>query len=267
MVAETIDVVVCTWNSATTLAECLSAIRAHVPVATLWVIDRFSTDETVSICRRFDCSIVQSDCNLGLARRLGIDHVRTEMFAFIDADYIVCDGWFDRMSGYWTDRSGLMTGRHRIVCAVHAYERYRNARRSDAVLVQPKGRGGGTENALVRTAAVKDAIMPANVGGREDWILAEHVKARGYEVSEVPVYSKHYTANPYKQQLWAGGGARRLNRLGLGFKFPLFRSATALVIDGMKWAARGDLAVAWLLVRLATLTLAGYVIDYGYDRA
>ena len=95
MVPEPIDVVVCTWNSESHLAECLRAVRANLPVATLWVIDRFSTDGTLAICEAFGCRVVQEDCNLGLARKLGIDCVTTDVFAFVDSDYVVCDGWFD----------------------------------------------------------------------------------------------------------------------------------------------------------------------------
>ena len=267
MVPEPIDVVVCTWNSESHLAECLRAVRANLPVATLWVIDRFSTDGTLAICEAFGCRVVQEDCNLGLARKLGIDCVTTDVFAFVDSDYVVCDGWFEKMSVYWNATTGMASGGHAIVSDVAEYERYRNANRPTRVEIVPIGRGGGTENTLIRCALVKNMTMPHDIGGREDWVIAEHVKTQGYDVAHFPVESTHYAANPYKQALWAGGGARRLQKLRMGFTFPLLRSVAGLVIESSQWLLRKrDPQVALMLLRVAGCYLIGYVTNNGYRR-
>lgn len=265
-----IDVAIPTWNSALHLRKCIRKIRKNVPVNNIIIVDRFSQDDTLRICENFGCKIIQSGANLGTARRICIDHVKTEIFAFIDSDYILCDGWFDKLVGYFDDDVGAVSGRHRIISPCKHYEHYRSAsmsRNEFAVLEYGVGKGGGTENTLIRTWAVSDVEMPANVSGREDWVIAEHVKAKGLRWLNAPVVSVHHTADPYKQQLWAGGGARRLNASGVGVRWPLVRSVLSLFLQAAYWVIRPrGLPVVWMLLRLNFNLVSGYIRSYDYVR-
>jgi len=64
-----VDVMVCTYNSARYLDACLESIINNIPVNTLWIIDKYSTDRTVEIAKRYGAKIVQT--HLRRIRRCG----------------------------------------------------------------------------------------------------------------------------------------------------------------------------------------------------
>ena len=67
-----IDVVVCTMNSAKTIAGALGRIRSCVPVNRLIVVDGGSTDDIVRIAEGMGCEIYYEKGPLGAARDLGL---------------------------------------------------------------------------------------------------------------------------------------------------------------------------------------------------
>lgn len=94
---ELIDVIMCTWNSNKFyFPKCLLSIKREVGVHHFIVIDRYSSDGTLGVMRSVfpNAKIYQTNANLASARRIGITHVDTRYFAFIDDDIEVSEGWF-----------------------------------------------------------------------------------------------------------------------------------------------------------------------------
>ena len=95
---ETIDVVMCTYNSNTSYFNLvLRRISQQIPVNRFIVVDRMSSDGTVSkVLEVFpEAKILLSKENLGRARKIGIDHVDTPFFVFIDSDVLLLKGWYE----------------------------------------------------------------------------------------------------------------------------------------------------------------------------
>jgi glycosyltransferase involved in cell wall biosynthesis len=84
-----IDVLMITFNSATYLEECLSALRRSVPIHHLIVVDRFSTDGTPEIAKRFGAQVHSEESGGGPARARALELADTELALFVDSDVIL----------------------------------------------------------------------------------------------------------------------------------------------------------------------------------
>ena len=106
-----VDVLVCTYNSGRYLDACLKSIKDNVPVNNLWVIDKYSSDDTVKIARKFNANILQSDVSLAESRKLGFNAVETPLFVNVDSDIVLCENWFTELMKFWTgDKVGCVWG-------------------------------------------------------------------------------------------------------------------------------------------------------------
>jgi glycosyltransferase involved in cell wall biosynthesis len=87
-----VTVVVPTRNAAALLPGCLESVRRQEPGG-LVVVDGRSSDDTVSIARRFGAEVVDDE-GLGLphARQLGARTATTRYVALVDADVVLPDG-------------------------------------------------------------------------------------------------------------------------------------------------------------------------------
>lgn len=84
-----VSVIIPAYNSAKTLAACLSAVFAQrEPVTEVIVVDDASTDETREIARRFPCQLLETSINRGpaAARNRGVAASRGEILLFVDSD-------------------------------------------------------------------------------------------------------------------------------------------------------------------------------------
>jgi glycosyltransferase involved in cell wall biosynthesis len=86
---EAIDVLVCTFNSARHLEECLRAARERLPVNRLIVVDRHSTDGTPEIARRWGAEVHPEEVGLGYSRRRAVELSSTRFVLFLDSDVVV----------------------------------------------------------------------------------------------------------------------------------------------------------------------------------
>ncbi len=84
-----VDVLLVTFNSAAHLEECLTAVRAMVPVHHLIVVDRFSTDGTPTIAERFGARVRSEESGVGEARLRAMELADTELALFVDGDVIL----------------------------------------------------------------------------------------------------------------------------------------------------------------------------------
>jgi glycosyltransferase involved in cell wall biosynthesis len=89
MTAPLVSVIVPTYNSGRTLAECLRAITAQdYRNVEIIVTDSFSKDNTKQIARGFTDKIIDAE-SLALARKRGVELARGKYILFIDSDQIV----------------------------------------------------------------------------------------------------------------------------------------------------------------------------------
>jgi cellulose synthase/poly-beta-1,6-N-acetylglucosamine synthase-like glycosyltransferase len=90
-----VSVVVCCYNAARTLNECLeSLMRLHYPNCEIIVVDDGSTDATHSIAQRYNVHCIRvANGGLSQARNLGIQAARGEIVAFIDSDAYADPDW------------------------------------------------------------------------------------------------------------------------------------------------------------------------------
>jgi glycosyltransferase involved in cell wall biosynthesis len=84
-----LDVLMITFNSATSLEASLAAIRRYLPVHHLILVDRFSTDGTPEIARRFGATVVSEESGVGQARTKALELADTELALFVDSDVIL----------------------------------------------------------------------------------------------------------------------------------------------------------------------------------
>lgn len=91
-----VSVVVCGYNAAATLEECLQSLtRCSYPNLDVIVCDDGSTDETAAIARRFtDFRLLElPHGGLSVARNAGIEASAGDIVAFLDADAICHPEW------------------------------------------------------------------------------------------------------------------------------------------------------------------------------
>jgi glycosyltransferase involved in cell wall biosynthesis len=91
-----VTVVVCSYNGARTLRDCLSSLEdLNYPNYEVVFIDDGSKDNTQEIMKDFPRvrNIVQKNCGLSVARNVGIAAARGEIVAFTDSDCMADRDW------------------------------------------------------------------------------------------------------------------------------------------------------------------------------
>jgi GT2 family glycosyltransferase len=91
-----VSVVVCAYNAADTIGECLAALESlNYPDYEVIVVDDGSTDRTADIARRYrSVRLVNiANCGLAAARNVGLEHATGRIVAYTDADTRVDRDW------------------------------------------------------------------------------------------------------------------------------------------------------------------------------
>ncbi|MCL6002172.1 MAG: glycosyltransferase family A protein [Thermoplasmatales archaeon] len=107
-----VDVIVRTYNSESTLRNCLKSVTELLPANRILVIDHHSKDDTLSIANEYKCEIYSEDEGLGRATSLGIERSTTDMILFVDSDITVKrSDFFDIALEYMKDQNvGAVVG-------------------------------------------------------------------------------------------------------------------------------------------------------------
>lgn len=222
MKLDSVDVVMCTWNSNKPyFARCLESIKREIPVHHFLVVDRYSHDGTIEAVREHFGPVavaVKSQQNLAKARMIGIAHVDTEYFVFVDSDVELSRGWFRRIASYVDDEVGA--------CHDHGYvlhlpimfmwtEWMGLDKRPiiDVTLDNMSRYRGCTHSTILKTSLVKDWKPSSSLSAYEDWMLLKHVVNKGYRWRIVNEYTvKHHTPKSlrecFRKVKWTFAGAR-----------------------------------------------------------
>jgi glycosyltransferase involved in cell wall biosynthesis len=221
--SESIDVVMCTWNSNRFyFRRCLASVKKEVDVHHFIVIDRFSSDGTLEVVRSVfpDAKIFQTAANLGHARRIGITYVDTRYFAFVDDDIELSDGWSTKLIS--------LIKRGNQIGAVQGFARYfiDYLDKEEKLLLSRRKQlnreitdRGYTYNTVLETDIVRDFDPPHIIHSWEDFLMTQHVIRKGYkwlETSQVQVTHYRDAEMSYLSELrtyflrakWDGAGDR-----------------------------------------------------------
>jgi len=85
-----VSIIIPTYNSGTTLAECLKSVHGQsYPFYEVIVVDNFSNDDTLKTAKEFAAKIMQQKCNPALARNVGVANSTGKYILFLDSDQIL----------------------------------------------------------------------------------------------------------------------------------------------------------------------------------
>lgn len=262
--AKKIDVVMNTLNSNKPYFRgCLNSIKTNVPVHHLIVVDQFSEDDTINVVKHYfpRALIVQTTETLGRARKLGIDLVDTEYFAFIDDDLELKEGWFRKIIRHFSDEKvGAVQGFIRYYVdfmdklALYTLKRTKPIREG-----RFRGQAG---SAIFRTKVVRDWCPPRVALAWEDYLLTQHVISKGYKwllirdaqlIHFMNVASYHYEVsevlkNQFKRSVWSGAWGMLLGALNLK---KVFENSVFYILQGTRVSieVRDPLILAYYLCR------------------
>jgi len=107
-----ISVVVCTYNGARTIRDCLEGLtRLAYPDYEVIVVDDGSTDSTATIARQYDCRLIQTE-NRGLAsaRNTGLAAAAGEIVAYTDDDAYPDPHWLTYLAATFLRTSHAAVG-------------------------------------------------------------------------------------------------------------------------------------------------------------
>jgi hypothetical protein len=184
--------------------KCLESIKKNVPVNNFIVIDKYSKDETKNVIYEYfpNAIIISSNSLRGKAREIGIKHVQTEWFMFVDDDVILCNEWFKKAKRYMKNRIGLIWGWDKVANP-HARNRikimYYFRKMSEYELMKRNFiHRGGLHDTLIKTCLVKDIKIPSKLHVYEDWYIKDYIERKGYKaIAPEDVYCYHYLNPEY----------------------------------------------------------------------
>jgi len=85
-----VSIIIPTYNSGETLAECLSSIYAQpYPTYEVIIVDNLSDDNTANIAAGFGPHIIRRKCNAASARNIGVANSNGKYVLFLDSDQVL----------------------------------------------------------------------------------------------------------------------------------------------------------------------------------
>ena len=162
--------------------------------------------------------LVFENVGLAYARMKGIECVKTEWFAFVDADVVLSSIWQESMEAALYALNTIATNREFPVGAMCGYL-YRNGAHLQYLL----GRNWWhktecrlfTHNTVIRTSTVKGWKPDLRVNAWEDYLLTQHLIKKGYECWFVGVLGFHdHRGSVVRASAWNSAGSRYLGISG-----------------------------------------------------
>jgi glycosyltransferase involved in cell wall biosynthesis len=182
-----VDVIILTKDSGRFIASTLASVQRNVPVNNLIVVDGNSTDQTLQIVANFfpEATIITTDAFRAQARMLGIRHVATEFFAFVDSDVVLLPTWWGEVSKIVAsgrdvgaaETRDIFSNTHLVRKARWAIRLFHETEKSPTELGLYER--GYTHNTIVRTDPVRD-WAPPNIHIGEDYSLQYHLIRKNF---------------------------------------------------------------------------------------
>jgi len=179
-----IDYVIPTYNSAKDLNKCLENIRKYGNPNRIIIFDKFSTDGTVEIAKKYGCIVFQTNDTLGKVRMKAIQKAETDWFVFIDSDVFIDSGWKKIFQYLNLHNAGVIQAtphnwkwKDEIYCLPYKPKLFGNWR-------------GFTGATLIKKSAVENCDI-SFCQAFEDWFLQRQVISNGYKWYVVPVKVVH----------------------------------------------------------------------------
>jgi len=192
------DVAIMTRNSARFLPSCLKAACDGVDINRLIIVDGGSQDQTLEIAEAWNAEIHHDEGGgLGRARRIAIKQVETPLFAFIDSDIEIPAGWTATMLSHAPEGFGAveslpinvpMRGEEKVTAT---HNRATITRYKKITSLKDRTSRGFTGATILQTDLLKDIIIP-DLPCCEDWVITQHILAKGYAWYKLPVPVKHH---------------------------------------------------------------------------
>jgi glycosyltransferase involved in cell wall biosynthesis len=187
-----VDVLMATYESAATLAEALTSVRAFVPVHHLIVVDRSSRDGSAEIAKEYGAKVFEDTTGLGRARNMALAAADTEPVLFVDSDVQVSrpDFYARALAEHARPRTAAVVG-------MNVGHRFRYGLPLGLTLI-------GRRWAL-------DAGIPDTAQGRETYYLQRAARQQGLTTRYVPEAMRHrgtYRASPHWPE-FQGAAIRR----------------------------------------------------------
>ncbi len=104
-------VIIPVYNAVSTLSDCLESIFSNQEISyEVIVVNDASTDNSMSIAKKFPCLIVPCDRNSGpaVARNHGASHAQGEFLAFTDADCTVPSDWLKKFYRVFLNNNNIL---------------------------------------------------------------------------------------------------------------------------------------------------------------
>ena len=158
-----VSVVICAYNAAGTIGECLSAIeRLSYPDVEVIVVNDGSTDATSAIAARREWVRVIDTPNFGLAaaRNVGLVHATGDIVAYTDADVRVDPDWLTYLVQPFVTSDVVGAGGPNVVPA------------DDPWLAQCVARAPGSPTHVLLDDRVAEHVPGCNCAFRRDALLA-----------------------------------------------------------------------------------------------
>lgn len=232
---KSVDVVVLTKNSDITIDLTLKGIVNAIPVNNLIVVDGYSTDNTVSIAKKYGAKILYEKGKLAKARYRGVQQVETDWFCFVDSDILLFPFWFERLVK-WTEKPRMAwvqgkTFEHSIF--LKSYATFKSGRRGDIGFQKP----AALSNSLLRKEVVLACTewLREDIHAGEDSILYDSVNSNRYGIiKDLSFFACLHLPDCFLHDVYAyyrGGFSQRLKDRNktqvryLGYPFFLLRKA------------------------------------------
>jgi glycosyltransferase involved in cell wall biosynthesis len=259
------DVVLLTRNCEGWVRQCLDGIIEGINIDKLIVIDGDSTDGTLDIVRRYT-SHIYSDGGRGLAyaRLLGISHVNTELFAFIDSDVLLPKGWDDELVPFIKKDVGALESFvfefDQKILRDEWYKTTFKGKSKSVIELTGKYARGYTGAVILKRRLLKGLLMP-KISCHEDWVITQHILNQGYKWLKVSVPIKHLIHGGSRTNITAAT-IRRLSYIST----PRYLGRISrILIGGLKYGLKfRDTDILWLRIEQAREMFDGYFHWYKY---
>ncbi|HSU90821.1 MAG TPA: glycosyltransferase, partial [Sporolactobacillaceae bacterium] len=239
------SVIVCAYNAASTLGECVASLRTlNYPNYETIVVDDGSTDSTAQIAEQAGVQTIRLEHRgLAAARNAGVDAASGEIIAFIDADARADRDWLYHLIETITRRDAAAASgpnfaptpvSTRAAAMAVAPGLPREVRAGDADLAQLCG----CNMALSKTALKKiGGFDPAFTTAGDDvdlsWRLTESGETLAYAPGAVVIHERRATLGSYLAQQRGYGRGEGL----LAKRYPLRDAAEDGIYAAPSWVA------------------------------